>query len=114
MEVDVDQFAEGQHGPAIDQKARDLPRNEMHADAEAFECPGLATLKPQETHEITSRAWAMDSQGSDEPLLTRCNVHDARVTAEFPRLEKAQLKRAKVADSHWHPQIQRDRELEQS
>jgi hypothetical protein len=56
----------------------------------------------------------MDSQGSDEPLLTRCNMHNARVPAEFARLEQAQLKMAIIAAHHWyHPQIQRDSGLEQ-
>jgi hypothetical protein len=55
----------------------------------------------------------MDSQGSDEPLLTPRNTHKARVSAEFPRLEQAQLKLAEVAAYHWYPQIQRDCELEQ-
>ncbi|BCW71007.1 hypothetical protein NicSoilB8_20510 [Arthrobacter sp. NicSoilB8] len=85
----------------------------MHAHAQALHGPALATLRPQEPDQVASRAGTVDGQGGNEPLLTRRNMHDARVTAEFPRLEKAQLKMAKVAASHWHPQIQRDCELEQ-
>jgi hypothetical protein len=55
----------------------------------------------------------MDGECGDEPLLTRRNMQDARVPAEFPRLQQAQLKMAKVAASHWYPQIQRHCELEQ-
>jgi hypothetical protein len=52
------------------------------------------------------------SQGSDEPLLTHRYLQNARVPAEPPRLEEAQLKFAKIAVSHGYPQIQLARELE--
>jgi hypothetical protein len=55
----------------------------------------------------------MDGQGSDEPLLTRRNMHNARVPAEIPRMKQAQLKMAKITASHWYPPIQRNCELEQ-
>ena len=64
----------------------------MHADAQAFERPGLATLRPQQTDQITSGAGTVDGQRSNEPLLPRCNVHDVGVPTKLPRLKQAQLK----------------------
>jgi hypothetical protein len=80
VEVDVDQFAKGQHLPAIDQQAWDLPRDQMQADAQAFERPGLATLRQQQTDEKISGTTTVDGQRSNEPLrrAARCTMSVSR------------------------------------
>jgi hypothetical protein len=75
----------------------------MHADAQAFQFPGLSTLRPQQSNQITSWAGTIDRQRSNEPLLPSCNVHDLGAAAKLPRLKQTQLKATAII-AHGHPQ----------